>query len=78
MRWGRIIGLTWFLLIPIALGLNLWLQRLARRRDMQKDRVLRRIDAFLTVWATHWGEPPEAVKPKLMEILEGRKSGGEQ
>lgn len=71
MRWRMWIGLFWFTLVPAALIFNIVSQRLAARRDRQVERVLRRIDRVLVVWAENWGEPIDVVKSKLREAIHG-------
>lgn len=69
MRWRMWIGLFWFLLVPSALLFNIVAQRFAARRDRQVERVLRRIDRVLVVWAESWGEPPDIVRKKLLNAV---------
>ena len=45
------------------------------RRDRRRDRVLMRVDQFLTVWAETWGDAPEHVKDQLLRILHEHEQG---
>lgn len=47
----------------------------SRQRDRAATAVVRRVDAVLTVWAEHWGEPPEIVRPLLLQALQGASTG---
>lgn len=67
MTWQRVIGLTWFLVIPTALGISLWQQRIARQHQRHKEALIERIDAVLTVWADTW--PEASVRAKLLKAL---------
>lgn len=53
----------------IAFGLHLVVHRQARRRDEELAKMLRRVDAAMSVWVTHWGEPADKVKPILVAAL---------
>lgn len=40
-----------------------------RKQDEEFNRILRRVDAVLVVWAETWGEPAEVVKERLLGAI---------
>lgn len=40
-----------------------------RAHDREAMTMVRRVDAVLTVWAEHWGDPPDVVRPLLLKAL---------
>lgn len=39
------------------------------RKQRESERVEAFVAAILTAWAEHWGEPPDQVKPILLQIV---------
>lgn len=57
------------LLLVLATAYNALEARRGHVADRQRDRVLARVDAFLTVWAQTWGLPAEDVRQRLQQVL---------
>lgn len=66
----RIGGLL-FLFLVFASAYNVYAALKSRTRESEIGLTIRRVDSMLTVWAEHWGEPPDQVKAKLREALQG-------
>lgn len=45
------------------------LTRTVLARDQELAVVVRRVDAVLRVWAEHWGEPADQVRPRLLDVF---------
>jgi len=41
-----------------------------RWQTLELEATMRRVEMVLVVWAEHWGEPVEVVKPLLLQALE--------
>lgn len=67
----RSIGVDTLLVLGLvgASLFNTWMALRSRAHDREATAVVRRVDAVLTVWAEHWGDPPEVVRPLLLAAL---------
>ena len=41
VSWRRVVGWSWFLLLPAAVGANLWLQRKTQKREASAHALLK-------------------------------------
>lgn len=62
-------GVLWLLLLITIVSYTTAMQRRSRHREERIERVVRRVDAMLTVWANHWGEPAADVKEQLQAVI---------
>jgi hypothetical protein len=57
---------AWLAWLIVALAINAVVRWLSDRRHESEMRTVHRV---LVCWAEHWGDPPEIVKPKLLQAL---------
>ena len=58
-------------LIVLLVVATVWRIRLMAMEESRLSAVYR----MLRVWAEHWGEPAENIKPLLLEALQERRRG---
>lgn len=57
--------------LVVAFVLHVYLYRQVAQRDREIMRLVRQVNALLNIWAAHWGEPAETVRPLLLQVLRG-------
>lgn len=65
----RDVAFWFFVLLIVMSAANIAVEMRAQRHRRELARTLARVEAFLTVWATHWGEPDRDVRELLMQIV---------
>lgn len=73
LAWLLRPGVIWLLALTFAIFYSAIKSWAATRREVQTEMAIRRVDRVLTIWANHWGEPPEIVKPLLLNALKTPK-----
>ncbi len=65
--------MNWLAVLVVALTFHAIVMVITMQEDRELRRVVRRVDAVLTVWAQEWGHDPAAMRSKLLDAL--RKHG---
>lgn len=62
--------MAFMVLLLAVMGLHAWLELTEKWKNAERDRVMRRVDRVLRIWAETWGESPETVKQRLVQALQ--------